>query len=84
MKLTYESEVNELLRFLAQRARNYHIEYTTSKRNTLIIFGKKQVYWLTEMMSIMRTLNHRLSKNRYDLDAYVTANYFRFMLCNFD
>ena len=84
MKITYESEVNELLRFTAQRARNYHIEYTTSKRNTLIIFGKKQVYWLTEMMSIMRTLNHRLSKNRYDLDAYVTANYFRFMLENFD
>lgn len=84
MKLTYESEVNELLRFLAMRARNYHIEYTKSKRNSLIIFGKKQVYWLTEMMSIMRTLNKRLSKNRYDLDAYVTANYFRFMLENFD
>lgn len=84
MKPTYESEVNELLRFLAQRARNYHLEYTTTKRNTLIIFGKKQVYWLTEMMSIMRTLNKRLYKNRYDLDAYVTANYFRFMLENFD
>lgn len=84
MRQTYEHEVNDLLRFLAIHARNYHIEYTTSKRNTLIIFGKKQVYWLTEMMSIMRTLNHRLSKNRYDLDAYVTANYFRFMLENFD
>lgn len=84
MKLTYESEVNDLLRFLAQRSRNYHIEYTASKRNILITFNNTQSYRLTEMMSILRTLNHRLSKNRYDLDAYVTANYFRFMLDNFD